>query len=285
MTDFYQAHNDADNNLDDSTNFHQISNVSEYESASNLFDEVNHTKVGGVTRASATLDDGLVSYEGMQLPRSVAEDMGLIPRTAPSDINYKLNNAVKTETVTENTDSANDILADLPMLSESQTTLLDQAIAYDGGAVDKAISDVLAYGDLSDNTLSDLVRASGGDVDSVNKTIADVSLNLDAQVETLSGITEASELLRLASEAQPKMVKASLMSAINGDVSSALDLVKSTYANLDKTSYRASLVETLKAANYQTIDKQGNLYLIGNDLAEPTAWSTASSLFTINFAD
>jgi hypothetical protein len=208
--------------------------------------------------------------------------MGLVRRTAPNDINYQVEVENQTETAQESTD---DVLADLPMLDEDQTSLLDQALAFDGGSVDKAISDVLAYGDLSENTLNDLVRASGGDVDAVNATIEAVSTNLDAQVEALSGVTDASDLLRLASESQPKLVKASIMSAVNGDVSSALDLAKSTYANLDTTSYRESLEATLNSSGYKTFSKNGRLYVSGNELTDPTAWSTASALFTINFTD
>lgn len=284
MTDQYQAaHDDEHNDVTDS-NFHQISNVSEMDSAGALFDNAGaiHSTPRGVLKATASLDDGLVSVEGMQLPRSVAEQMGLIQRSAPNDINYQVEVENQTETAQESTD---DVLADLPMLDEAQTSLLDQAMAFDGSSVDRAISDVLAYGDLSENTLNDLVRASGGDVNAVNATIESVSTNLDAQVEALSGVTDASELLRLASESQPKLVKASIMSAVNGDVSSALDLAKSTYTNLDVTSYRDSLESTLIEAGYKTFNKNGRMYVSGHELADPTAWSTASSLFTINFTD
>ena len=284
MTDQYQAANDEELNDVTDSNFHQISNVSEMESAGALFDEAGatHTSPQGVLKATASLDDGLVSVEGMQLPRAIAEQMGLIRRTAPNDINYQVEVENQTETAHESTD---DVLADLPMLDEAQTSLLDQAMAFDGGSVDKAISDVLAYGDISDNTLSDLVRASGADADAVNSTIEAVSTNLDSQVEALSGVTGASDLLRLASESQPKLVKASIMSAVNGDVSSALDLAKSTYQNLDQTSYADNLEVTLNEAGYKTIWSNGRLAVSGNELADPTAWSTASSLFTINFTD
>ena len=284
MTNQFQATDHEEYNDVTDSNFHQISNVSEMESAGALFDEAGaiHTAPQGVLKATASIDDGLFVYEGIQLPRSVAEQMGLVQRTIQNDINYDVSVENQTETAQESTD---DVLSDLPMLDEDQTSLLDQALSFDGGSVDKAISDVLAYGDLSENTLNDLVRASGGDVDAVNATIEAVSTNLDSQVEALSGVTDASELLRLASESQPKLVKASIMSAVNGDVSSALDLAKSTYANLDTTSYRDSLESTLIDSGYKTFNKNGRLYVSGNELADPTAWSTASSLFTINFTD
>ena len=284
MTDQYQAAHDPEHNDVTDSNFHSISNVSEMESAGALFDEAGatHTSPQGVSKATATFDDGLVTVEGMQLPRSVAEQIGLIRRTAPNDINYQVEVEKQTETAHESTD---DVLADLPILDEAQTSLLDQAMAFDGGSVDKAISDVLAYGDLSDNTLDGLVRASGADADAVNATIEAVSTNLDAQVEALSGVTDASEMLRLASESQPNLVKTAIMSAVNGDVSNALDLAKTTYQNLDNTSYRGALEATLTEAGYKTFNKNGRLYVSGNELADPTAWSTASSLFSLTFTD
>jgi len=284
MTDQYQAAHDEEHNDITDSNFHQISNVSEMESAGALFDEAGavHTAPQGVLKATAELDDGLVTYEGIQLPRAEAIRMGIIAPSAPNDINYDVSVENQTETAQESTD---DVLADLPMLDEAQTSLLDQAMAFDGGSVDKAISDVLTYGDLSENTLNDLVRASGGDADAVNSTIEAVSTNLDAQVEALSGVTGASDLLRLASESQPKLVKASIMSAVNGDVSNALDLAKSTYANLDTTSYRDKLESSLNENGYNTFNQSGRLYVSGNELADPTAWSTACGLFSLSFTD
>ena len=273
-----------DNN--DSTNFQQISNTTEYESASHLFDQANHTNTGGVYKATATLDDGLVNYNGIQLPRSVAADMGIIPRQATNDIHYQLNNAVQTETAQEDTTSTSDVLAGVPdIVSAEQSTLLNQAIAFDGGSVDRAISDVLTKGDLTPNTLEDLARASGADVDTIHQTVSDIGAGLDRQIEALSGVEGASDLLRLAAESEPNMVKASLMAAVNGDVSNAMDIAKHTYANLDTTSYRSALIETLEQSGYQTITKHGGLFVMGKEFADPTAWSTASALFSLNFTD
>jgi hypothetical protein len=212
----------------------------------------------------------------------MAEQMGLVQRSVQNDINYAVEVQNQTETAQENTD---DPLADIPMLDEAQTSLLDQAIAYDGGSVNRAISDVLAHGDISENTLDDLMRASGADADAVNTTIAAVSTNLDAQVEALSGVTDASEMLRLASESQPNMVKSAIMSAVNGDISNALDLAKSTYQNLDTSSYREGLEATLNDEGYKTFNKNGRLYIQGNELSDPTAWATACNLFSLNFTD
>ena len=285
MTDQYQAYDDPEHDevTQDNTNFQQISNVSDMESASALFDEAGavHSASQGVLKATATLDEGLVEVDGIQLPRAMAEQMGLIQRSIQNDINYEVNVAEQTETVNEDTDP----LADVPMLDEAHTSLLDQALAYDGGSVDKAISDVLAHGDLTPNTLEDLARASGADLDTVNSTIEAVSTNIDAQVEALSGVTNASELLRLASESQPNLTKTAIMSAVNGDVSNALDLAKQTYANLDTTSYRGELESALNQNGYKTFNKNGRLYVQGNELADPTAWSTSCSLFRLDFMD
>lgn len=283
-TEQYQAADDPEHDDVTDSNFHSISNVSEFESASALFDEAGavHKAPQGVRKATATLDDGLIEYDGIQLPRAMAEQMGLVQRSVQNDINYEINVANQTETAQESTD---DVLADIPMLDETQTSLLDQAIAYDGGSVDKAISDVLAHGDLTPNTLEDLARASGADLDTVNSTVSDISTNLDAQVEALSGVSNASELLRLASESQPNLTKTAIMSAVNGDVSNALDLAKQTYANIDTTSYRGELESTLNNSGYKTFNKNGRLYVQGGELPDPTAWSTACSLFTLDFTD
>ena len=284
MTDQYQAADDPEHDDVTDSNFHSISNVSEFESASALFDEAGafHKAPQGVRKATATLDDGLIEYEGIQLPRAIAEQMGLVQRSVQNDINYVVDVHNQTDTAQESTD---DVLADLPMLDDAQTSLLDQALAFDGGSVDKAISDLLAHGDLQPNTLEDLARASGADFDTVNSTIEAVSNNIDAQVEALSGVANASELLRLASETQPNLTKTAIMSAVNGDVSNALDLAKQTYANLDTTSYRGELEHTLTENGYRTYNKNGRLYVSGNELPDPTAWSTACSLFSLDFTD
>ena len=286
MTDQFQAsdHEEYDEITESNdVNFHQVSNTSDFESASALFDEsgVVHKAQQGVLKATAQLDNGLIEVNGLQLPRDVAEKMGIVAPSVQNEINYAVDVQNQTETAEESTD----VLDDLPMLDEAQTSLLDQAMAFDGGSVTAAVRDILAHGDLQPNTLEDLARASGADADAVNSTIEAVSTNLDAKIEQLSGVSDASEMLRLASESQPNLVKSAIMASINGDVSSALDLAKQTYSNLDTTSYRGELEHTLTENGYRTYNKNGRLYVSGNELPDPVAWSTACSLFSLDFID
>ena len=283
MTDQYQASNDPEHNDVTGSNFHHQSNVSNMEAAGALFDQsdATHTASKGVYKATAQPDDGLVEISGIQLPRDVAEKLGVIAPEAVNDIHYT--SETPNEEVAE--EAADDVLGDLPLLDSEQTSLLDQAVAYDGGSVVAAVSDILADGDLSEETLDSLMRASGADADVVNTTIESISTNLDSKIEQLSGVTDASEMLRLASESQPNLVKSAVMASINGDVSSALDLAKSTYANLDTTSYGAELEYSLNEAGYKTTTEGGRMYIQGNEFSDPTIWSTASSAFSLSFTD
>ncbi len=279
MTDTYQSYEDPDVTQD--SNLQSISMTSDYESASNLFDTPSHTVTGGVKTATATPDDGLVTYEGIQLDRETAIKLGLIAPTAEAPIAYAVDGVEDTET----SEASDDVLGDIPTLTEEQFTFIDSVISKDGGAMTAAISDILSAGDLSEDTFNRIALASGADEAAINSTIADVSTNIDASVEALSGIVDASELLRLASESSPQMVKTAVMSAALGDVANAVDIAKETYRSLDQTTYGNSLVETLQAAGYKTSFPHGRLVIQGELCPQPTAWSTACSLFSLTFTD
>ena len=282
MTNTYNAANDPD--VPQDSNLQSISTVSEYESASALFDEPSHTVTGGVRTATASPDDNLVTYEGIQLDRDTAIAMGLIAPTAAAPIAYTVDGEDVAET-SDDSEGSEDIFADVPTLTEEQSNFMDTVISKDGGALTSAISDVLSNGDLSEETFNRIALASGADEVTINSTIADVSNNIDASIEALSGIGEASELLRLAAESSPQMVKTAVMSAALGDYANANDIAKETYRSLDKTSYAEALVETLESAGYKTSFPQGHLVIQGELCPQPTAWSNASSLFEITFED
>lgn len=282
MTNTYNAAEDPD--VPQDSNLQSISTVSDYESASNLFDKPTHTTTGGVKTATAAPDDGLVTYEGIELDRETAIKMGLIAPTAAAPIAYTVD-GVESNDNNDDSEASEDIFADVPTLTEEQSGFMDSVMTKDGGAVTSAISDVLSNGDLSEETFNRIALASGADADTINSTIADVSTNIDASIEALSGIVDASELLRLAAESSPQMVKTAVMSAALGDYANANDIAKETYRSLDQTSYAESLVETLESAGYKTSFPQGHLVIQGELCPQPTSWSTASGLFDITFVD
>ena len=282
MTNTYSAHEDPD--VPQDSNLQPTSNVTDFDNASALFDQPSHTVTGGVKTATAAPDDGLVMYEGIQLDRETAIKMGLVAPASAAPIDYTVDGEDVAET-SDDSEGSEDIFADVPTLTEEQTGFMDSVMSQDGGAMTAAISDVLSNGDLSEETFDRIALASGADADTINSTIADVSHNIDASIEALSGISSASDLLALASETSPQMVKTAVMSAALGDYANANDVVKDTYRSLDQTSYRDALVETLESAGYKTSFPEGRLVVQGELCPQPMSWSTASSLFEITFED
>ena len=282
MTNTYNAANDPD--VPQDSNLQPTSNVTDFDNASALFDQPSHTVTGGVKTATAAPDDGLVTYEGIQLDRETAIKMGLIAPTAAAPIAYTVDGESVDDT-SDNSEDSEDVFADVPTLTEEQSNFMDSVMSQDGGAITAAISDVLSNSDLSEETFNRIALASGADADTINSTIADVSNNIDASIEALSGISSASDLLALASETSPQMVKTAVLSAALGDYANANDIAKETYRSLDKTSYAEALVETLESAGYKTSFPQGHLVIQGELCPQPTAWSNASSLFEITFED
>ena len=108
--------------------------------------------------------------------------------------------------------------------------------------------------------------------------MSNIGEGLNSAIEAFAGTPAATDMLQLAAENSPNMVKAAVMSAMNGDVAAAADAAKDTYAKLDTTRYQAGLVEALNEQGYVTETKRGRLYVVGNEYDQPVAWSAAARL-------
>ncbi len=287
------------NNETNSNN--ELAYESEMTTASNLFDQAKHSTSTGTVFSSARPDDGLVDVGGLQMTKEMATKLGVLGDTDSKPIHYSVesadtyyssqnheDNPSAPEAVTEESVELpeEDPFADVPTLSEEQTSMLDAAITNDGGAVTQAISDVFTSGDLSEETVNRLAMASGIDPEVAYETAGAVTAQLNGSIEAATGIQDATEMLKLASATNPNAVKLATLSAINGDTSNAIDLVKQTYANLDTTSYRRELEATLKEAGFKVHDTNGRLHVYGGDLGDqPIHWSVASANFDLSFTD
>ena len=278
-------------------NQNEVTNEQAYETAfqpaTNLFDNATHTTSAGTLFSSASVDDGLVTIDGLQMTRETAISLGVLNANNDStelanDSTEAANGSPELATGDAPDDAASDPFESIPDgLSEDQSSWLERATVNDGGAVTQAISDVFESGEISETTVNRLALAAGvGDPEMAHETAHAITAQLNGTVEAATGIQGASELLRLASENNPNSVKLATMSAINGDCSAAIDLAKHTYKNLDTTGYRAELESGLTEAGYKIQNSQGRLLVYGNELGEqPVHWAIASENFSLNFVD
>ena len=289
------------NNENINSNSNELAYESEMVSASNLFDHAKHTASSGTVFSSARPDDGLVNIDGLQMTREMAQKLGVLGNEDSAPIRYKVeqadtyyssqaeDNPSNPEKVAEESvelPEDNDPFEDAPTLSEEASSLLEAVTVRDGGAVTQAISEVFTSGDLSEETVNRLALAGGINAEAAHQTATEITESLNATIESATGIADATEMLRLASESSPNAVRLATMSAINGDNSNAIDIVKNTYQNLDTTNYRAELEHTLTEAGYKIHNTSGRLHVYGGDLGDqPVHWSVASANFDLTFTD
>lgn len=284
----------------ETNNSNELAYESEMTSASNLFDHAKHSTSQGTVFSSARPDDGLVNVDGLQMTREMAQKLGVLNESENAPIRYQVEQADTYYSSQDEDNPSNpeevaeesvelpeeDPFANVPTMTDEQTSMLEAATTNDGGAVTQAISDVFTTGDLSEDTVNRLALAAGVDPESAYETAGAITASLNGSIEAATGIQDATEMLKLASETNPNAVKLATMSAINGDNSNAIDLVQQTYRNLDTTNYRAALEETLSEAGYKIHDTNGRLHIYGGDLGEqPVHWSVASANFDLSFVD
>lgn len=236
--------------------------------------------ISGVQRATAQSSDAPVMYQGVQLSRQQAEELGILnqplePTTKPS---HEDKPTTTEDREPNNLDSEFDTDAGAADESVSNETRERVSNLFNerGDILLSSVKDILGEdAELTPETLADLLTEAGVGEEEADKSVQEFT----QEFHTVTNGRSA--LLPEFAKQHPQEAHSATVAALLGDHSELIRVTHLAAQTLDQGTLADGLVESLEANEYQTEVRNGRLWLRGNDIPAWQPWSRVYESFDL----